>query len=160
MPTEAALQSIGDWTYQQSRTSRTETGEDADTALIIGKGTRRYETDVEGLGPREAFFGAPRPAADRQLSLSDTSALKSVPAVVTGVDEHSVVIACHLSGGEVEVRLPKGVVPPELAVFSTPVWLALDDSSGFRRPVLVEREIEPREPTPEELEVDKWLEGQ
>lgn len=86
--------------------------------------------------------------------------MKSVPAVVAGIDEHSVVIACHLPGGEVTVRLPKGVVRPDLAVFGKPVFLTLDESSGFRRPVLVEREIEPRAPTPEEVEVDEWLMGE
>lgn len=159
MPTEAALRGIGDLIYEKSRSLRTETREDADAALQIGNRPRRYETDVGDLGPREVFSGAERPARERQLSLSDTSALKSVPAVVTGIDEHTIVIACHLPRGEVEVRLPKGLVPPDLAVFGKPVSLSLDESSGFRRVVLVEREIERRAPTPEEVEIDEWIES-
>ena len=152
MPTEAAAQGIGEHVYQRSRITRTETGEDA-------RPHSKYETNVEGLGPRRAQFGRERPPRDRQLPLTNTALLRSVPAVVTGIDEHSVIITCQLPRGDVEVRLPRAVVPSNLAVFGSTVSLSLDESSGFKRPVLIERQIEPRERTPEEIEIDDWIES-
>jgi hypothetical protein len=159
MPTEVALRGIGVSVYEHSRPFRTETREDTDAPLLPSKRGRIDETNVVGLGPREAFSDAKRPSRDPQLPLPDATQLKSLPAVVTGVNDISVIITCQLPKGEVDVRLPKSVVPPQLAVFGTPVALSVDEDGGFRRPVLVERHIEPRARTPEEIEVDEWIES-
>ena len=93
---------------------------------------------------------------DRQIAdRAQDRPLNRLRAVVSYVGDVSLTLACQLPNDRVEISLPVDLIPGSLAEYGKPVWVKLDTSSGYKRPVIEEREIDRGMET--DAEIEAWL---
>lgn len=107
--------------------------------------------------------GAPWPIAqqgavpEHGTSTVSNQTSRSVEGVIAGIRDESVTVECSTPNGPVEISLPPSLIPDSLLKYGQPVSISLDETSGYRRPVITERRIE-RLPTFLGQEaIDDWI---
>lgn len=95
----------------------------------------------------------------RQAAL-DEVLLKKIKGVISTVTPDTVIISCEMPNETVKLSFPKASVPEYLCLYANPVYVALDSSSGFKKPVILPREIAVNPHfKPEIDDIAAWIEG-
>ena len=91
-------------------------------------------------GSRISFNLVPRAKRIADTATSPTSAKKEVDAVITAVEDVSIICEILLDTGNVDIRLPKALFPKQ-PFYGMPISITLDDSSGYTVPKVTLRTI-------------------
>jgi hypothetical protein len=83
--------------------------------------------------------------------------IRKIEGVVSEIMKDSVIIECIRPTGNLDLRLPSGLVPTELMSFGTPVWISLETTGGIRMPVVKRRSIERQPKIDGQDAVEDWL---
>jgi hypothetical protein len=86
-----------------------------------------------------------------------TTGIRKIDGVVSEIMKDSVIIQCMLPTGNVDLRLPSGLVPTELKFFGAPVWISLETTGGIRMPVVEPRPIKHQTKIDGQTAVEDWL---
>lgn len=135
-----------------------------DTAALnrsqdIVRGSADYQqTRAEATAIGSSLLSS-RPRVRSQYFLKDRGQKAEVPAVVVKISDESVTLSCQVSGRTIEATFPRNYIDSRLAVYGTPVTLALREEGGIRKPVIEGREITRRPQTDELKALDEWLES-
>lgn len=79
-----------------------------------------------------------------------------IPAIVSGLDEHSVKLRCRLPTRFVEISVSRQLVPNHFQLFGTPVYVGVDRDSPYM-PLVISRRDAPQDGLKIPKELSEWL---
>jgi len=88
-----------------------------------------------------------------------TESQSKIKGVITAINNDITFITLQLPNNEqTEITIPQCILPESLKNLATPVWVTLDDSSGYERIVFSKREdVAPLENSDELQNIDRWI---
>lgn len=92
------------------------------------------------------------------MEQEDKVLLKKLKGVISTVTPDTVIISCEMPNETVKLSFPKASVPGHLCLYANPVYVTLDISSGFKKLVILPREIETNPHFKTEIEdIAAWI---
>ncbi|WP_417463199.1 hypothetical protein [Kordiimonas sp.] len=84
--------------------------------------------------------------------------LESVNGVVQKIEGEIAILKCSLPKGEIEISVPKDLLPSSSRFFGAPLTISLDRKNGFRKLDIAARELREERYTPDNFaELEEWI---
>lgn len=116
------------------------------------------KTEISGNTASKAIISTDaRPQLRSQMTFP--AAAKKIDGVIGEILPEAVIVHVRLNGNTLDLSLPPSLFPPDLMIYGATIEIALDNSLGYRRPVVSPRTISPQPQLEGVSTITDWLQA-